>query len=76
MPTITVRNVPDELLERLKRRAKANHRSLQGELMAILETEAARERFTVDELYRRAKARGLHTPSESVGIIREDRDSR
>ena len=34
--TLTIRNVPDALARRLKTRAERNHRSLQGEVMAIL----------------------------------------
>lgn len=36
-PTLTIRNVPDSLARKLKARAALNHRSLQGEVMAILE---------------------------------------
>src|SRR5450759_3659025 len=35
--TLTIRNVPDSLARKLKTRAERNHRSLQGEVMAILE---------------------------------------
>ena len=34
--TLTIRNVPDALARKLKMRAERNHRSLQGEVMAIL----------------------------------------
>ncbi|MGH6872055.1 MAG: FitA-like ribbon-helix-helix domain-containing protein [Rhizomicrobium sp.] len=34
---LSIRNVPDELAARLRERAGRNHRSLQGELVAILE---------------------------------------
>lgn len=34
--TLTIRNVPDALARKLKTRAERNHRSLQGEVMAIL----------------------------------------
>lgn len=34
--TLTIRNVPDALARKLKTRAERNHRSLQGEMMAIL----------------------------------------
>ena len=36
--TLTIKNVPDALARSLRARAAASHRSLQGELMAILET--------------------------------------
>ena len=34
--TLTIRNVPNALAHKLKTRAERNHRSLQGEVMAIL----------------------------------------
>jgi antitoxin FitA len=39
---LSIKGVPDNLAERLRARAQRNHRSLQGELMAIV-SEAARE---------------------------------
>jgi len=38
--TLTIKQVPERLAEKLRRRAAASHRSLQGELMAILEDAA------------------------------------
>ena len=37
MPTITIRDVPDELLERLKQRAKEDRRSLTQEVIHLVE---------------------------------------
>jgi plasmid stability protein len=37
MPAVTVKNLPDELYQRLKRNAQAHHRSINGELIATLE---------------------------------------
>ncbi len=37
MPTITVRDVPAFVHERLKRRAEAHNRSLSGEVIELLE---------------------------------------
>jgi plasmid stability protein len=34
---LSVKNVPESLAQKLRERAERNHRSLQGELMAILE---------------------------------------
>jgi len=34
---ISIKSVPEELVAALKARAKANHRSLQGEILTILE---------------------------------------
>jgi plasmid stability protein len=38
---ISIKSVPDELAQRLRERAARNHRSLQGELMAIMEQAVA-----------------------------------
>lgn len=72
---LSIKRVPDELAERLRERAKRNHRSLQGELRAILE-KAARERrkLTVDDLLDWNQRRGISSPATSTQMIREDRD--
>jgi len=78
--TLSIKNVPEALAERLRQRAKRNHRSLQGELLAILEEtdtpESEHPQLTVRELWEQGRRLGLSTPSESVQMIREDRDSR
>jgi plasmid stability protein len=77
---LSVKQVPDEVAERLRKRAQRNHRSLQGELRAIL--EAAAEVESIAELYAVARrelrpASHVVAPrSESALIIREDRDGR
>ena len=38
---LSVKNVPETLAAKLRGRAERNHRSLQGELMAILEAAAS-----------------------------------
>jgi len=38
---LSTKHVPDRIVAKLKRRAAANHRSLQGELAAILEQAVA-----------------------------------
>ncbi len=76
---LSIKNVPDKLAKRLRRRAELNHRSVQGELRTILEEALQREaahRLSVSELYARVKALGLKTPDEGAAIIRADRDAR
>jgi plasmid stability protein len=74
--TLSVKNVPTELADRLRARAARNHRSLQGELLAILEaTVAYPPASRIDEIYARVQASGVRTPSgESARMVREDRD--
>ena len=73
---LSIKNVPIEIVERLRDRAKRNHRSLQGELLAILEDSFRPPRLTLADVYRRSKEAGLQTPSESTSIIRAERDAR
>lgn len=40
MPNLSIKDVPEDLAEALRQRAARNHRSLQGELMAIIERAA------------------------------------
>jgi plasmid stability protein len=71
--TLSVKGVPAELARRLKVRAERNHRSLQGELRAIL--EQAGKSLTLDDLAELAKRLGIKGESgESARMIREDRD--
>jgi plasmid stability protein len=76
--SISIKNVPTEKVELLKQRAKRNHRSLQGELLALIdqatEGRAPQPAMTIEELYLHGRGLGLKTPSESVKMIREDRD--
>ncbi len=37
MTTLSIKDVPDDWAEALRQRAARNHRSLQGELMALIE---------------------------------------
>ena len=75
--TLSIKNVPEDLTEKLKKRAMAHHRSMQDELMAILEEAVTGEqRLTPEELLREVRGLGLNTPAEAVEMIRKDRDSR
>ncbi len=74
---LSIKNVPMQLAKKLRLRAARHHRSLQGELMVILEESlAASERLTADEVLRKTRKSGLRTRSESVAMIRADRDAR
>ncbi len=74
---LSIKNAPDDLVERLKGRARRNHRSLQGELLSIIEQAVdAERRVSLRDAYEEGRRRGLSTPAESVEIIRSDRDGR
>jgi plasmid stability protein len=73
---LSIKNVPDEIAEKLRRRAEKQHRSLQGELMNILEQSVSEERYlSPSELLAEVRASDLRTPDESTGFLREDRDA-
>jgi plasmid stability protein len=78
---ISIKNVPEEKVAQLKARAKRNHRSLQGELLALIDEAVApnpppRKTMTVHELVEQGRRLGLTTATEATQWIREDRDSR
>lgn len=58
---LSIKNVPDALAERLRARALANHRSLQGELMAML------DRALGDSVAEQARAHYATPPMEQDG---------
>jgi len=75
--SLSIKNVPNEVLERLRARAARNHTSLQQELLDIVEGAAyERDELTLEELAARVKASGLSTPDQSTAWIREMRDGR
>lgn len=72
-----IQNVPEDLVARLQERAARSHRSLQGELLTILEHAITENRrLTASEALAQVRALGLSTPSESAAWVREDRDGR
>jgi plasmid stability protein len=74
MPDLSIRNAPNDVVERLRKRAERNHRSLQGELLAIIEAAVREERLaTPREILDEVREMGLKTPSEATAIIRADR---
>ena len=79
MASVTIRNLDDGVVERLKSKAKDNGRSLEAELREILSTEA--RRASTKELIAEADRIAAMTPkdrpqTDSVKIIREFRDNR
>ena len=74
--SLSIKNVPDQVAERLRMRAERHHRSIQGELLAILEAAVDEGSLTVEEAHARIKAMGLRTKADSTRIVRELRDAR
>jgi plasmid stability protein len=78
MAQLLVRDLDPAVVERLKERARQNHRSLQGEVKTILEAAAARatreEALAMIDKWQRKW--GDRVFSDSARMIREDRDQR
>lgn len=74
---LSIKNVDDRVVECLRNRAARHHRSLQGELLAIIEEHAyAEPQLTPEQVLEAVRRRRLRTPAESVKMIRADRDAR
>ncbi len=74
---LSIENAPDRVVQRLKERAERHHRSLQGELLAIIEAAVREdEAATPAEILAEVRRLGLRTPSESATLVRESRDGR
>lgn len=76
MPSVQIKNVPEETHAVLRRRAAAARQSLQEYLRSRLIDEASRP--TMNELLDQVELRtgGSLTPKEAADLIRDDRDSR
>lgn len=74
---LSIKNAPDAIVERLRRRAERHHRSLQGELLAIIEEAVRAEgELSPGELLAEVRRLGLRTPGDAAAIVRADRDRR
>lgn len=77
MTDVLIRGVPDDILAILRRRAEEHRRSLQQELLSIVEgaarsTERRAASQVADVIRERLAATG-QTFSDSSDLIREDR---
>ena len=76
MATVTIRNLDDAVVKRLKYKAKQNGRSLEAEVRELLKQAA--DRKTTEELLAIADRIAAMTPdvpqTDSAQIIREFRD--
>jgi plasmid stability protein len=74
---LSIKNAPDAIVARLKERAQRHHRSLQGEMLAIIEDAVSeKRRLTPAEILAEVRRSGLETPAESTAIVRAARDER
>ena len=55
MPTITVKNIPDDIYEKLKRAAEISHRSINSEIIACIERTVRSQEVNPDLLLANAR---------------------
>ena len=78
MPNLTIKNLPREVHENLKRRALEHRRSLNQEILEILCRESGRAPLDVKAFLRdlRRMHRRLGIRPISEGVLREAREGR
>jgi plasmid stability protein len=80
VPTLNIRNVPDKVVATLKRRAKENGRSLNAEVVEILEDASERQEQAADLLRELDELRAEWLLPEDAprpeDVIRQARDER
>ena len=74
--SLSIKKVPAQLVAQLRRRAAGNHRSLQGELLSILEDAVSPKRATIKEVRQQLAKLALKTADQSIAMVRQDRDDR
>ena len=77
MSQLLVRNLHEDVVENLKQRARANHRSLQAEVALILENAAKVQPanfWNNTNKLREQLAQSKQLFSDSAELVREDRD--
>ncbi len=77
MGTLTIRNLDEQVIEQLKAQARANHRSLEGEIRYTL-TQCVDPLGRVAEFRDRTRRlmslTSRENQTDSVELLREDRD--
>jgi antitoxin FitA len=66
MATITVKNIPPEIYDKLKQVAESSHRSINSEVIACIELAVHSQRVDPDLLLANARRLRARTASHSV----------
>jgi antitoxin FitA len=79
MPILHVRNVPEELYQHIRQRARSQHRSISAEVLSLLcdaldASERPQARVLEDIRRRRFYRPADAGAPESVALLREDRE--
>ena len=79
MPILHVRNVPEELYERIQQRAQSQHRSISAEVLSLLREALEASERPQARVLGDIRRRRFYRPAEagapdSVELLREDRE--
>lgn len=55
MPSITVKNIPDKLYKKIKASAGKNRRSINSEIITLLENNFSTEKIDIEKLIKEAE---------------------
>jgi len=66
MPTITVKNIPPEIYEKLKQSAEMSHRSINSEIIACIERAVRSQQVNPDLLLANARKLRIKTASHPI----------
>lgn len=69
MAALTIKNIPDDLYQKLKASASTHHRSINSELIYCLETVLMPRKLTAAERVRRARVLRPDIPPDVVSPI-------
>jgi len=78
MPSITVKNIPEEIYDKVREQAKAHHRSINSEIIACLEQTVKAKQVSTDDILQEArrlrkKAKGSLSSEEIESAINQGR---
>ena len=79
MATVTIKNIPDDLYNELKRSAEVNRRSINSEAIVCLERSLGRRRVDIDEILTRIRGvrrRTAHLALNDTILAKAKRDGR
>lgn len=69
MPTMTLRDLPEDLRDWLKRQAEAHHRSVNKEVIALLESLRSRPERALTQEEKRARIEGISRRSAALPVL-------
>ncbi|PKD42772.1 FitA-like ribbon-helix-helix domain-containing protein [Rhodohalobacter barkolensis] len=78
MPSITVKNIPKEIYDRVREQANAHHRSINSEIIVCLEQAVKPQQVSTDDILQEArrlrkKAKGSLSSEEIESAINQGR---